>query len=423
MDPGAKYRWPLYLLLLLCFFTRLSFIRQIPAEDFFYPDGTDYSRVASAITQGEGFYPPEMKPVIAYRAPLYCFFLGGVYWLFGIENLTAVRLVHCFLAMLTGWIIYLISERIWGAAGGLLSLFIFSIHPFFVYHAATIAPEIVFTLFVVLTYYFLFRLFDEKTAFLAILAGIPLGLAALTKGTVLLLGPAAALTIFSFTKANWGRRLGLVFLLGSMSLLVISPLSYWIYKRWNQVSLMLDGSGMNFWIANSPHSAHIFKAKTASQFRSAQQHLWMEVLPAMSKRLEHLSPGDRDRIYYKMGWREFEKNPERSLWLMAERFRIFWRPWVHPLAYGPKEVFLSGIASLPLFFIGFLYLFSRFRAKTPEACFTVLSIILITLVVGMVNNTEIRFRVPLIDTLLIVYAGGLIGSVFPGSEPYPKRPA
>ena len=122
------------------------------------------------------------------------------------------------------------------------------------------------------------------------------------------------------------------------------------------------------------------------------------------KQIEALGPAERDAHYFRQGLVKFKENPAQSLWMMTERFKIFWKPWVHPLAYGRREVILSALASIPLFFFGFWGVFQRLQHRQPEAVFFLLSIIPITLVTGMIFNTEIRFRIPVLDSLLVVFA-------------------
>ena len=81
------------------------------------------------------------------------------------------------------------------------------------------------------------------------------------------------------------------------------------------------------------------------------------------------------------------------------------------MVYGPKEILASALASIPLFLFGFWELIRRLFQRRPDAVFTVLIIVPITLITGMIFNTEIRWRIPLIDTLLILYASILLGKL------------
>ncbi len=413
MSPRQKQA--LFGLLALGFILRIVFMLQIPAGDYFYADGYDYSRVATAVAQGRGFYPPEMEPMIVYRAPGYPFLLGGLYKIFGIENFTAVRVVQSAAATAAGWLLFGIGMTIGGVPAGLIALGLFACHPFLIYHCATIAPETFFTFFVLLNYFFLFRLLDLKNLYSALLAGAAFGCAALIKGTILLTLPGAMLAILLAFQNNLKKGLAAAVLTAAVGSLVISPISLWAHRRWNEFSLILDGSGLNFWIGNSDTSARLFRAGTPEEFKKIQENLWMEELPAFESEIGRLGPASRDRFYFQRGAANFKKDPRRSLWMMTERFRIFWRPWVHPMAYGPKEVLVSGLASVPLFLFGFWGLLRRLSQRRPDAVFAALTLLLITLITGMIFNTEIRWRIPLIDTLLIVYSSWFLSKLFRGT--------
>ena len=392
-------------LLLACFLIRFLFVLRIPATEFFYPDGYDYSRVAIGIAQGQGFYPPEMKPMNLYRAPLYPYLLAGVYKIAGIENLSAVRVLQCFFAVLTGLLIFGIC-RLWNlTAAGWIALAIFTFHPFFIYHCAGISPESIYLLLCILNYFLLFKLFKTQQLRYAFLAGISLGLGALTKGTVLLIAPAAALALFFCMKKRGTKLFCAIGILAATSFLIISPLTCWIYHRWNEFGLMLDGAGINFWIGNSDFSYRLFHAKTSEEFQSIQKQIYFEAIPAINPKIEPLGPKARDAYYNRMGWEYLKENPARSLWMGFERLKIFWKPWVHPLAYRLRVVLLSAAATLPLFFFGFWGLFLRLKNREPDAIFTAAAFLILSVMVGFLYNTEIRYRIPLIDSLLTVYAG------------------
>ncbi|MBM4134678.1 MAG: glycosyltransferase family 39 protein [Nitrospira sp.] len=401
MTRGQK-GW-LLLLLALCLAARLGFILQVPASEYFYSDGDDYSRVALGIAEGRGFYPPDMKPNIVYRAPFYPLVLGGIYKAAGGENLVAVRLVHCGLAVLTGLLLFAIGRTLGGLLTGFLALGLFAVHPYFIYHTATVAPETTFIFLTVACYHFLFRFYDRARLRDALAAGFCLGLAAVTKGTVLLIIPAACLTAVLLLRTSWRRAWAGAALFVLTALLVIAPLSAYTYARWHEFSLILDGSGLNFWIANSEESVRLFRAETPEEFKRIQRTLWMEVLPAFEQEIGALAPASRDAFYFRRGWEELRAHPGTSLWLAYERLKIFWSPWVHPKVYGLKEVLVSAAATVPLFVLGFATLWRRIRRGCPDAVFAGLAMVLITLVAGMLFNTEIRWRIPLIDTLLILY--------------------
>ncbi len=406
----------LLLLCALCFFIRLGFALSVPADDPYYPDGTDYSRVATAIAEGRGFYPPGTEPVILYRPPLHPFVLGSLYRLTGIENYTPIRAAQCMLAVVTGLLLFSIATMWQGEIAGLIALGVYSVHPFFIYHAATISPETLLLFLTCACYYFLFKLFSTRRPLYAALTGLILGLAMLTKGTVLFVLPAAVLTLAYLFRKNWTRAVAPILAVGGFFFLTQWPLIQWIHSRWNETSFMLDGSGLNFWIANSDYSDRLFKAKTSQEFRQTQMDLWMNVIPSYDDQIKDLSPNQRNAFYLKMGWADFKKHPGGSFRMALERLKVYWKPWVHPLAYGRKEVILSALFTMPLFLFGFWEILRRLRRWEPDALFMAFLLIPVTVVNGMIFNTEIRYRLPLVDSLLIVYSACLLAELFRGAE-------
>ncbi|HEU5064244.1 MAG TPA: glycosyltransferase family 39 protein [Solirubrobacterales bacterium] len=83
----------------------------VPAHDAF-----DYDRHARSIAAGEGFpesgYAPEGGPT-ALRPPVYPYFLGAVYAVFG-DSVDAGRLAGALLGAASVWLLFLVVLRIWG---------------------------------------------------------------------------------------------------------------------------------------------------------------------------------------------------------------------------------------------------------------------------------------------------------------------
>jgi len=116
--------------------------------------------------------------------PFYPLFVAGVYSLFGLENFDAVRMTQIFLFTLTVLLVYflareMLDKKIAFSAGLLVALF-FPLAA----SSGLLYREILFTFFVVLLVYLLYRLQEKPRLAGFILSGIVLGLATLTNAII-----------------------------------------------------------------------------------------------------------------------------------------------------------------------------------------------------------------------------------------------
>ncbi len=79
-------------------------------------------------------------------------------------NLNGARLAILPIALALGWMIYIWSKRLYGNAGGLLSLSLYCLSPNFIAHARLITPDVTLTLFTVTSAYGLWRLSEAQHA-------------------------------------------------------------------------------------------------------------------------------------------------------------------------------------------------------------------------------------------------------------------
>ena len=102
------------------------------------------------------------------------------------------RLPIIFLAMLLGLGVYVWSSRLYGKAGGLLSLFLYTTCPNILAHAGLATEDMAASVFAFLTLYAYGRYNRRKEASGVLLAGAALGLALNAKQSNILLFPALA---------------------------------------------------------------------------------------------------------------------------------------------------------------------------------------------------------------------------------------
>ena len=131
--------------------------------------------------------------------PLYSFFLVGVYLVLG-RNPISVALVQIALDTITFVMIYRIGQRIAGKAVGLVTAAMTAFYPYLLFQNLTVNDTALFIALLSSSIWAVFLAYDRKSWRCALLAGMLLGLAALTKSLVALMVPL----IFLW----WLRHLG-----------------------------------------------------------------------------------------------------------------------------------------------------------------------------------------------------------------------
>jgi hypothetical protein len=113
----------------------------------------------------------------------------------GDRLLNASRLMMVLTALLLGCFVYAWSYSLYGYSGAILAVILFSFSPNILAHSRLITPDICITTFSFITVYYLWRLLTGRRLRDAIVGGLCLGFALLSKFTALLLLPICLVLI------------------------------------------------------------------------------------------------------------------------------------------------------------------------------------------------------------------------------------
>ncbi len=107
----------------------------------------------------------------------------------GDRLLTLSRLMMVLVALLLGWYVFSWSFALYGNSGAIIAVVLYSFCPNILAHARLITPDIVLTTFFFAAVYYFWRMLREDRLSIAVIGGIALGLALLSKFTAVLLVP------------------------------------------------------------------------------------------------------------------------------------------------------------------------------------------------------------------------------------------
>ncbi|MBI5394600.1 MAG: glycosyltransferase family 39 protein [Verrucomicrobia bacterium] len=210
----------------------------------YWPDEQVYDGIAQGLAEGKGFAATGY-----HSTPLWPMFLALLYKLFG-HSYTVARLAQAILGAATCALTAATARRLFDRRVAWCSGLALAIYPPVVYLAGVLYMENFFALWLALSTYALVRLSQQPTAARAALAGVCLGLAALSRSMGLMLIPFAALVpLLSVT--GWRRRAGLVALIWLCAAGTIAP---WTARNWATFHHFVPvsmGFGGTLWRGNS----------------------------------------------------------------------------------------------------------------------------------------------------------------------------
>lgn len=224
------------------------------APDFWTPylDARWHVQWATAVAQGH-----LLGAEAFFRAPLYPYFLGALFALFGPDLLVA-RVVQGLLGAATAVLVGTLGARLFGRQAGVLAGFLFACAASPVLFDSELLLEAVYVPLVVVSLVALEAAHRAPSLGGAARVGFALGVAAIARPNIVLTIPLAAfLVLIAARRAGWSirRQAGGLCLLGAGFGLPITPVTLhnWLASR-DFVAISWQG-GVNFFIGNSAEAS------------------------------------------------------------------------------------------------------------------------------------------------------------------------
>ncbi|MEW6104536.1 MAG: glycosyltransferase family 39 protein [bacterium] len=296
-------------LLLVALIFRLIYLSHLKANDpgFYNPSpGTDmltYDNYAKEIINGTF---SEKSPY--YYGPLYFYFLALIYKIFGIDPYIP-RLIQMILGVFTTFLTYLIAKKVFNKTVGYISLIISILYGMFYIHEGVLLMESLVTFLNTLSIFLLLRIEDNPSYKNLALAGIALGLSALTRANILLFVPFILIWMLKNSKLKTKNLKLLSYgFLCLIILFTISPATIRNYLVSGRFVLISTNGPVNLWIGNNPHSEGWFAYPP----------------PEYSEKIAKMVKEKGDKAYIEDVVRFIKKNPKQYLKLLSKKFSLFW---------------------------------------------------------------------------------------------------
>jgi len=217
-----------------------------------------YGNVVKAYLTGS--QPTEMDLAWAYRSggwpPLHPLLIGLVFAIFG-PSVALARLVVAVQSALTTCVVYALTARLASRRSALVAAGVHIVYPSFLAYSHLLWSESTYVLVLLSALYFAVRAVDVEHAprqvVLALLCGVFLGLAGLTRAAALPLLIAVPVWL-AWKIRHRLRRVLLPIGAFGVSLLVLSPWLATLWARENRFVLLTTTAGYNLYLGNNPWS-------------------------------------------------------------------------------------------------------------------------------------------------------------------------
>ena len=187
ITPMTFFRSRRFLIAILLLISALILLSNLGLRDLWDPDETRYAVIAREMRiSGDWILPHFNGRIYAEKPPLFFWLVNLSTFVFGQQSEFAHRLPSALAALITIYITFLFGERLFNTRVGLVSGLMLATCVFFPQVSRWLILDPVFTLFSVLTVFYLYKGFERsegrRKAYLC--AGLFMGLGVLTKGPV-----------------------------------------------------------------------------------------------------------------------------------------------------------------------------------------------------------------------------------------------
>lgn len=332
-------RWSLPVALLVGLLLRLAHglaLSRTPLYDHLGLDCEVYDEWARRIAAGDW-----MGSRIFYQDPLYPYFLGVLYAVFG-RSLLVVYLVQGALGLATCWLTALLGRRIFDRASGNLAGWL----------AALFVPSIFYEVQVEKTFLSVFLVVAFLVAFLdrrrrtRFLAGILLALACLTRANLILFLPLGALVLASERprsegstsrgeasglargRTAWSPGHAAAFALGAA--IVLGPVALRNHHVGGRWVLTTSQAGQNFYIGNNP--LNTTGSYIVPPTIRPDPHFEETDFKAEAERRagRSLGPPEVSAWWWNEAWRHIASNPAFARMMFLRKLFVFWNDYEVP---------------------------------------------------------------------------------------------
>lgn len=318
-DPAGRdrYRLALWTAGAAAFLARVG--AAIALDGFYHPQIDEYDFIARNILAGRGFTYTHIGVLYySYIAPLPAWISAASYWLTG--SITAAVILQIIAGTALAPVTAAVARRLFGGwMAPLVAGLLVAVHPGLILYSAAKVHALAFdSLFFTLTLLQSYRLAERQTARRAVELGVIVGVATLSRATIIIFLPLSALWLLLIMRPAWRTALRSAVVATVCAAAVVAPWTIRNSLLHHRFVFLLTTNSEVFWRGNNPYA-------TGSSYIDSE-HIVLEALPPDEMRdLEH-QPGELAQArWFQVRARAFiRENPGAFVRLTATKFLHFW---------------------------------------------------------------------------------------------------
>jgi 4-amino-4-deoxy-L-arabinose transferase-like glycosyltransferase len=371
-----------------------------------FGDGPAYLYAASEIAR-TGHYPIHTERFY-FRAPGYPYFLVAVtLGSRGAAAIGAAKAANALLGALAPLLLAVLSARIFRSRTvAIVTGIAAALHPGLVSLSMDVESEPLYLVLLLAAAFLLLAASDRPSSNLAVLAGVALALAALTRPTALVLVPFLAAVLLD---RRWPLR-ARAHLAASALLGFALALMPWTVRNaavFHELLPVNDAAGSAFYQGNSDWAVRFYEIRSLDEYLRWSRAMFAD-LEARSAELDARgirSPRLRSRYFVRAAFDERRAKPGSWPPLLLRKAADFVRPWPNPLFWPRGVVAVVGaigaaVTALALMGLGFGL---GAPARPGVRAFSI-AFLAVTLAAHVALIVVWRYRIPHWDPVLLLYA-------------------
>lgn len=306
-------------ILLLGLTIRLAYLFFSRASPFYEPlllDPAYYHQWAQKIAAGNWIDPP-----VFYGLPLYPFFLGLSYKIFG-GSLLMAKLVQIFLGLATIFFVYRIGTKLFSEGTGLLAAGLAALYGPLFFNEQILIPEALGAPFYAAAFYVVCLFEEAPTIKKGALLGLLLGLAVLTKANALLFAFIYIPVWFFRSRGPFVDKSRIAVISFLALFVVLAPVTAHNYFFGKDTVFLTSHAGLNFYVGNNPAAQGVFEAPegTGTNVEAQREGSRVVAEKAMGRGLK---PSEISSYWSDRAKEFIRQNPGRFIELCLKKMALF----------------------------------------------------------------------------------------------------
>jgi 4-amino-4-deoxy-L-arabinose transferase-like glycosyltransferase len=311
---------PLALILVAGTLLRLALWMWFQDQPIHIWDELDYNGIARNIVQRGEFALAPGTPT-SLRPPLYPAVVAAAYWLFGLENFQAVRLLQTGLSLLNVLLLYRLGSELFCRRVALWASGFYCFYPSLLGFNALLLTEVVFTFLLTTACLLLTRSLQRESITYLALAAAVLGLAALTRSVLWLFPVALGVLLLGAWTGGLKRRGVATGVLIIVFAITIGP---WVLRNTalQRTFVAIDTLGGRNFMQGNYRFTPLDRPWDAVSLSGDEN--WYDELAAVYPLSQQTTQGEIDRLALREGIKFVIENPELTLQRDIVKFLRFW---------------------------------------------------------------------------------------------------